>query len=249
MIYLEEEQRFVRQIESQKKQVENNKRIVLTKFLTLREQAIVSHIFKHASVDVHFYGGFKEAERKRCLMIDRTIPMDEKMFETLCFRIDYHRRYLDLKHPHVLGTLMSLQLDRSLFGDIVFHEDEVYFYTTKEIAPILYQELTTINGVPVSIEEVQGSIEPTIAYEEKEIIVSSLRIDNLISAAFRLSRSVAEDLIRREVVYRNFQIVNQKSTLCESGDILSVRRHGRFTIGEAIRTTKSNRHVIKIRVP
>lgn len=249
MLYHEEELVFVAKAKEYLKQVENQKKVILTKYLTLREQAIIKDIFKTSFVDLHFYGGFPDAERKRCLIIDPSIPYYESFFEIVCYKIEYNKRYLELRHQNVLGTLMSLKLDRSLFGDILIDEDVAYFFTTKEAAPIVETEFVAINRVPISVSIVDEPITFELEREEMTITVPSFRLDTLISHVFRLSRSQSAQYIEANYVYRNFQIVTDKSVQCDPGDVISVRRHGRFTIGEVVRQTKKNKIVISITKP
>lgn len=249
MIYQDDEQIFVAQIKEYLIQAENQKKVILTKFLTLREQAIVKDIFQSSYVDVYYYGGYDDAERKRCLIMDPSIPYHESFFDIVCFKINYNKRFLTLRHQNVLGTLMSLKLDRSLFGDIILDGDDVYFFTTKEIVPIIRQEFKVINRVPIQVQVWEEPIEYKLEREERSIIVPSLRIDTLISHVFHLSRNDAAQSIAAGYVYRNFQIATEKSMLCEVGDIISVRRHGRFTVGDIVRQTKKNKIVLNVTIP
>lgn len=249
MIYHDDELLFVAKVKEYLKQAENQKKVLLTKFLTLREQAIIEDIFKYSYVDIHFYGGFENAERKRCLIIDPSIPYHESFFEIVCYRIEYNKRYLELRHQNVLGTLMSLKLDRSLFGDILIDEDVAYFFTTKEAAPIVESEFVAINRVPISVTVMEDPIAFELEREEFTVTVPSMRIDTLISHVFRLSRSQSVQYIEANYVYRNFQIVTEKAASCLPGDVISVRRHGRFTVGDVVRQTKKNKIVLSITKP
>lgn len=249
MVYHDDELVFVAQVKDYLQQAEKHKKVILTRFLTLREQAIIQDIFAASLINVHFYGGFPDAERKRCLIIDPDIPYDESLFEIVCFKIEYNKKYLTLRHQNVLGTLMSLKLDRSLFGDILINEDGAYFFTTKEIVPIITSEFTMINRVPIRVRIWEDAIHYQQEREEKIVIVPSFRIDTLISHVFHLSRSESVQHILAGFVYRNFRIVTEKSEICDVGDIISVRRHGRFTIAEILRQTKKNKTVLKITIP
>jgi RNA-binding protein YlmH len=249
MLYLEDELEFVAKAKEYLKQAEKNQKVILTKFLSLREQEILNDLFRYSEINLVFSGGYEQAERKRCLIIDPVIPISDNLFEIICYKIDYNKRYLNLTHSNILGTLMSLKLDRSLFGDIVMAENCAYFFTTKEIESIIQNEFKVINHTPIQLTIMDDSIEIENKYETREVIVSSLRIDHLISVVFKLSRSDAQQLISQNAVNRNFQIVNQKSAVGKKEDIISVRRYGRFIIGDELRQTKSNRIVLAVKIP
>lgn len=249
MIFIEDEKSFVAQINEYKLQAEKNQKVILTKFLTLREQEIVKFIFRSNPSIIHMFGGYELAERKRCFIFNHNLTVDDKLFNINCFKIEYNKRYLTPTHQNVLGTLMSLKLDRALFGDILFKEQECYFFTSAEIEPILMMEFKTINRVPINLSLIDQKLEIEEQIEVKEIMVSSLRADNVISHVYRLSRSDAQALIGQGFVYRNFQVLTNNSTMCQVNDVISVRKYGRFTIGELLRTTKSNKAVLEIKIP
>jgi len=119
---LAEEKEFYAKINEQIEKVEKNGKIILTKFLSLREQFIIIETAKYYQINVLFDGGFDNTERKRCILYPNTIHVNPN-FNITCFKIVTNKRYLTLTHQNVLGTLMSLQIDRSLFGDIVFISD------------------------------------------------------------------------------------------------------------------------------
>lgn len=248
MLYLDDELTFVKKMKDLVQQ-SLVKPVILTKFLSLREQVIVEDLFRHSPVQLNFYGGYPASERKRCLILHEDIPYSEDMFQIACYEIKYHPKYLQVTHANILGTLMSLKIDRQMFGDIILNQQKAYFFTTKEIVPIILQEFNMINHQPIQVELYTEPIHYETPYETKEIIVSSLRVDNLISVVYRLSRSEAVELIERAQVYLNFQLVKEKSILCKENDIVSVRRHGRFIVGPTLRTTKSGKYLLEVKEP
>ena len=85
-----------------------------------------------------------------------------------------------------------------------------------------------------------------IKKEEREIIVSSLRLDNVISELARCSRNKALDIINMERVFVNFQCETKKTKQIKSGDMITIRGKGRFFIKELVGQTRSGRVIIKI---
>lgn len=247
MIIIPEEKNFYAQVLDQVERTQNGK-IIITKFLTLREQAIYKEIVKGKDVTLQFNGGYPFAERRKACLFPRDLNIDVDC-KIECLKITYNQRFLDITHRNVLGSLMSLGLERSLFGDIVLGEKEVYIFVSREIVPVLYNEFTHINQVPIDLtphyEEVL--IEPK--YDQKEIIISSMRIDNLISHVYNLSRDNAKKHIQEGLVYRNFLVCKDADEICQVGDIVSVRNFGRFKIGELLRTTKTGKLVVLILLP
>lgn len=245
---LVKEKEFYAKINEQIKQVEKNEKVILTKFLTLREQKILTEASKFGLIQVSFYGGYDNAERKKALLYPNTFTVDSE-FNITCFNIKYNKRYLKLTHQSVLGTLMSLKMDRSLFGDIVFIDDECFFFVTSDIEAILINEFIMINRVPITIEKNDDDLVVNGNYKLKEIIISSMRIDNLIGRVYNLSRDNAKEYVLSKFVYKNDQIVNSPALKCEVNDIISVRKKGRFIISNLLRNTKANKIVLEIKIP
>ncbi len=245
---LTEEKEFYAKIKEQIKKVEKNEKVILTKFLTLREQSILIECSKFSLIQVSFYGGYEFAERKKALLYPKTFTIIPE-FNITCYNIKYNKRYLKLTHQSVLGTLMSLKLDRSLFGDIVFIDDCCYFFVTKDIESILVNEFKVINRVPIVIEKNDKDFIASVNYKYKEIIISSMRIDNLISHVYNLSRDSAKANVLSKFVYKNDQVVTNPALKCEVNDIISVRKKGRFIISNLLRNTKTNKIVLEIKMP
>ncbi len=245
---LDDEKEFVAHLNEQIEKVEKNGKVYLTKFLTLREKEIIKENIKYKDVSVIFDGGYDNAERVRCLLYPSDITVNPD-FNITCFAIEYNKRYLTLTHQNILGTLMSLQIDRSLFGDIVFVDTNCYFFASTEISYVLHNEFTMINKVPVQIVEYNQRLETNQKYLTKEIMITSLRIDNVISHVYNMSRDMAKKYVVANNVFRNFQLIYDPSAKCEINDIISVRKYGRFIISQILRKTKNDKLVVEIKIP
>ena len=82
---------------------------------------------------------------------------------------------------------MSLQMDRSLFGDIIIDNPHSFLFVAKEIEDIIKMDLTAINNVPITLEVYDDELIYEPKYKIKEVIVSSMRIDNIISNVYNLA--------------------------------------------------------------
>jgi RNA-binding protein YlmH len=249
MLFSEVEKDFVAKVKGYIKQVEKNDKVILTKFLTLREQEIIHACCLPSQIKPTFFGGFEAAERKRCLLNNGFTSVNDKMYQVNGYKIDYNKRYLKISHPNVLGTLMSLQIDRSHFGDIVILDSDCYLFTTKEVHDILQLEFKIINKVPITLVPIDEPIDMDVVMESLEIMTSSMRIDSLISHVFRISRHEAQAFIKSSFVSRNFQVTTNQSAICQTNDVISVRKKGRFTVGEILRQTKSEKLVLEVLIP
>lgn len=76
-------------------------------------------------------------------------------------------------------------------------------------------------------------------------VESSLRVDALASAGFKISRSKLVDLISNGDVRVNWSPVMKNGTTLKTGDVVSVSGKGRLKIGE-ITTTRKGKYAIEL---
>lgn len=93
----------------------------------------------------------------------------------------------------------------------------------------------------------EGIREKEESFEEKTIIVSSMRIDNFVSELVGCSRNKSEEFIDTERVYINYELVTKNSKVVNTGDIVNIRGKGKFIIDGLVRNTKSNKNVVEVR--
>ena len=67
-------------------------------------------------------------------------------------------------------------------------------------------------------------------WSEIFLLLSSLRIDTIISMAFNISRSLAKTLIEQQQVRVNWTTIVKPDHIVAVGDIVSVRKYGRMQI-------------------
>lgn len=84
-------------------------------------------------------------------------------------------------------------------------------------------------------------------YREQIMTISSNRLDGVIAEAYHFSRAKASELIKRDLVKVNFCVEEKGSLLLKEGDLISVRRKGRFIYDGSIGETKKGRLRIRLR--
>ena len=77
--------------------------------------------------------------------------------------------------------------------------------------------------------------------EERRLTVASLRLDAVMSEAFRLARGKTQALIAAEKAQVNWSIATNTSHLLKEGDLVSLRGFGRFRIKSIGGKTKKDR--------
>ena len=78
------------------------------------------------------------------------------------------------------------------------------------------------------------------------LLVSSLRIDNVISKILNTNRDRVLEIIKNKEVLLNYDILSKNSYILKTNDIFSIRKYGKYKFINIINTTKKNKSVIKV---
>lgn len=215
-----------------------NGSIVLTDFLDENQQAILNSLSQY-EVQIVYDGGFVHSEYQRAMIAPSENDFDE--FKIVVFEIIYPKRYLELNHRKILGSLMNLGVMRKSIGDIYIHDGKAYFACTKEIAPFLSKSFNQISGVPIELKIVDETIEIIRKWEYRLVVLSSTRLDVVIAGAYHFSRKEALEIITAGDVSVHHQVCLNHSYLVKVNDVISVRHKGRIYINEIGGKTKNDR--------
>ena len=82
-------------------------------------------------------------------------------------------------------------------------------------------------------------------YEIKNMIVSSLRMDTIVSKITNTSRNNSIELIKNKNVILNYSILKDGSITLKENDIFSIRRYGKYKFSKVIKNTKKDNIVIE----
>lgn len=220
----------------------------LTKFLDFEEQ---KELRKTTPKDafIHFEGGFELAERKRAIVAFSSDEIEFADFDIKIYEIIFESDIKQISHRHILGTLMSLGINRNSFGDILITEDKYYLFVTNEISKYIEQNLLMVNHIPLKLIEINdlNLIKLPIPHEEN-INVSSMRLDAIISRAIKKSRNDSAEIISKGLVLINHKECLNGSQNIKINDIISIRHFGRIEVLEILKTTKKDRLVLRIGV-
>ena len=225
--------------------------VTFTDFLNLNEQNMLVSLKLHQiGVEVQLFGGYEHAERQMAAFFPGGLgfswdyPIDCLKIEPKALRFSE-----ELGHRDYLGAVIKLGVKREKVGDIIVGNDGADIIVDKDISKFLLENLsglTRFSKSEITIEEIDNLRTVEVRREEREIIVSSLRMDNVISELARCSRNKALDIINMERVFVNFQCETKKTKQIKTGDMVTIRGKGRFYIKELVGQTKSGRVIVKI---
>ena len=240
-----EEREFIDQVINWKEYVEQSYAPKLTDFLDPREQQILAAIIgKDPEVKWELFGGAPGTERKRALLFPEYLEVQSDDFQVKLFGIDYAKKFINIEHRQVLGSLMSLGLKRGKFGDILIEGENVQFFAAAEIAEYIRLQLEAIGRASINLTELPLEKASAIDEEWNEMnaTVSSLRLDTVMSALFNLSRQKSQLLIQHGHVKVNWTAIENTAFECAEGDIISARGYGRAKMISIEGKTKKDKY-------
>lgn len=232
--FRKDEQPFIEQVIGWQREVEDRYAPKLTDFLDPRQRFIVESIVQQSEdLQIFTEGIFEEAERKRMLIAPSYYEPTQADFQIVVYSLNYPTKFVQLRHPDVLGALLSIGLDRSKFGDIRLSDNTVQFAIAAEIADFVRANLSGIGKVKVHVEEIDSAT-PYIQNEEQwgesSHTVSSMRLDVVLATIVNISRQKSQSLINAGKVKVNWTVREAVAFELQEGDIISARGYGRLKV-------------------
>lgn len=214
-------------------------RTILTPFLDETQQEVLKRVAGNR-VSLSFWGGYEDAERKRALISEY-----EDDFDLVQLKAKLHG-FEKISHSDCMGALYNLGCRNDHFGDILVQEDAVVVFVCRSIASFVMQNCTKIRRSSVAFIESDEPVIRDVQLKKISKILSSTRLDALVSACTHLSRDKAQQLIRSKNVKVNHVCLDETSFLCHNDSILSIRGYGRFIYKGVVKETKNGKKVVEI---
>ena len=214
----------------------------MTSFLDPRGQYILEVIVgSFEDMKVSYFGG-QSAERKRAIIAPSYFEPTEDDFEEVLIQINYPEKFVSIQHQHVLGTLMSLGIEREQVGDIIVG-DTIQFVLTKQLESYIMMELTKIKGATVKLDSIpfKDMIQSKENWNIHHSTVSALRLDVVLKEMIRKSRSIAKQLIEKKRVKVNHTLIDSPDFQLQNNDLLSIQGFGRARIVDIGGKTKKEK--------
>lgn len=236
-----------------KKKICNSKnKITYTDFLNEKEQRVIEKNVKLENA--FFYGVNENADRKILVFYPEKLT-EELVRKSLKSVLSGIRIILkndqigNYEHKNYLSALIKIGIDRGKIGDILVDDygaDIIAFDMNKEFIIQSLSELTRFRKANIDVISIDDIKQKIDRFEESTIIVSSMRIDNIVAELAGCSRTNADEYINSEKVFVNYETALKVSKTIFEGDIVTIRGKGKFRIDGLVRNTRNNRFVIKV---
>lgn len=153
-----------------------------------------------------------------------------------------------IRHPMILKELFNLGFKEDTFGDIIIEDNIAYIYIFYEIfTDIKYNfNLNKISIKEIELIDKAYLSDYQVKYEELELLVSSLRIDNVISSITNDSRKSILERFKNKEIILNYDVVNKYSINLSPNDVFSIRKYGKYKYNGIIKNTKKGGYIISV---
>ncbi len=239
-----EQELLLSMIDDKMQKCESDYTITHTRFLNLSERSAATAHCRGLLPGHVLHGGYPDAERAVMFFLPdymEELPEEELPFCVLTCRVSVGSRALT--HRDYLGSLLALGLERDVIGDILVNRDGAQIIVMRSIADYLLANYERAGATPlkVSVGALDTLIPPVLNTETVRESVASVRLDNMLSAAFGVSRSDAVDAISRKLVFVNDTEMSKPDFRLSEGDKLVLRGKGKAYFKELGGTTRKGR--------
>ena len=205
-------------------------------FLNLKDLKLVTSYLNHQKIKYNIYRPYDFLE-KSIIMFG-----DYDNYITI-----YKGKISDkITHSNILGTLFSLGLENDMIGDIIVEDGYFYLTNLTRMNRYIEDNLIMIKNEIIELEKVDEIILKKEHFISSNILVSSMRLDNITSKIISKSRSIVDKMLIDKEILLNYEEIRNDSIGLKEGDILSIRKYGKYKIGKIKGYTKKNSIILEI---
>lgn len=233
------------------RQVEEHYAPILSPFINPHQVFILETLGNNRGIKVFSSTSYISSEYARVILAPDYFTPSLEDFEMTLLEIVYSSKFQRLTHSKILGTVLNrLGIDRKLFGDILVTDERAQIIVDQRFTTLFQDGIQKISKLPVNLVERSFSdmIESKEDYQEKEVLVSSLRLDTFLSSILKLSRSQTSALVEKKMVQVNYHIVEKSDYPVKIGDLISVRRFGRIILLKENGQTKKDKKKLTVQL-
>jgi RNA-binding protein YlmH len=220
-----------------------------TNFLSPSIYEIVKDYMIPEDFQISFIGGHVRSERKILVIHPSYMEAKEEDLPITALQINYSKKYSDISHSDILGTLMASGIKREFVGDIYVYDNYTQVTVMDSIVDYLEMNINKVRHSSVSIDRIPLS---KLAYKENDYkviktTINSNRVDAIIASGFALDRKSSKKKVLNEMVKVNHRLVDTPHIELVPGDLVSVQGEGRIILEALNGFSKKNRLKIIIK--
>lgn len=202
---------------------------------------------QHSDIKFYFKGLNVESEKKMLAFSPKDFPEEFIFFPVKFFKIIKKSKFISLEHKHYLGTILSFGIKREVLGDLLVKDEVCYGIIVESMFNFLKENLTKVNTSPVEVIEMEEEDIPKTEFKDISITLVSLRLDAVVAELSNLSRAAAVNYIDLGNVQVNYEVQREKSFKISIGDIIIIKKVGKFIVYEEKGLSKKDKFKILIK--
>lgn len=194
-------------------------------------------IYKLKKNEYSIYYPYKDSEKN--IIYNRNVPK-VILYEIVC--------NVELRHQDILGSIYALNISGELFGDVLIIDGHYYVYILDIVRNYFETNFLIVKNSRIELREISIDTfkDYERSYKEEIHIVSSNRIDTVISSIIHTGRNNINDKIKKKEIILNYDFLKSVSYKLRDGDTFSIKKIGKFKYNGIIKNTKSNNLIISI---
>ena len=234
-------------LEDKLRQCEERSMLTSTAFLDPAQCAAAERLFSHAK---HLlYGGYDDAERRVMVFLPDyfdALPAEDDPLALL--RVSIPKGSRELTHRDYLGSILALGVDRSVVGDILVRPDGADIIVLAGMADYFLSNYVQAGRTSLSVsrQPISELLFSETVIKSKKDTVASLRLDNIVSSAFDLSRAKAQEAIKGGLVFADSLQCCKPDAAVREGEKIVLRGKGKAILSEIGKTTRKDRIFITL---
>ncbi|MCK5779996.1 MAG: RNA-binding protein [Psychrilyobacter sp.] len=178
---------------------------------------------------------------KKMLAFRSYYAQENTAFPVKFIKIEGNNKFFQLEHRHFLAGILSTGIKREKLGDIIVSDGIGYTVIDDKLYDFLQDHLLTIGKSKIKITDVDRKKIPSPQFLLLNHILSSMRLDVVVAKLINSSRSEALKLINGSLITVNYGIKTDKSFLISNGDIITIRKYGKFKFEKSNGETKKDK--------
>lgn len=182
----------------------------------------------------------EDSEKKIIMCYPENYKLLKVKFPIIYFKIDARNKFAELHHKDFLGTMMSIGIKREIMGDLVVKNNICFAVILDEKYDII-KKIEKIKNISVVFEKIEAKEVPKIEFKSEFFLIASVRIDNFVSSITGLSRQKSVDEITKGNILINYNIIKEKSKEIKEGDIITIKKIGKFKFDKINGQNKKNK--------
>ncbi len=231
--------------------IENQMLVITDEFYTPNLwKKLLKNSYRKLGISINTNGVFIESDRRQIAFVPNSYYnyKQEINYPNKLLRIEVNKRFNNYEHKDFLGSLMGLSLKRELFGDLILIENVAYIPVSDKIVEYVLLNLNKIgkSTCTIKIMENDESI-PQYRFDDKVIVISSKRLDSIVSGITNLSRMKVIEPIENGKVLIDYVEEKDKSKKIEIGSTITIKGFGKFKLFAENGETKKGKEKILVK--